>query len=104
MSNNIHLDKLMELSRIRNLGIKKEAVHTILQLYEDIVFRTLLENGHIELENGIIVDVVQLLDRVHVLRGVSYKSSRKYKLKLTMEDKIYKRIEEYYDTLKESIK
>lgn len=97
------LNKLMKHPKVRNLGLKPEAVKAILKAYNDVATTALLENGHIELGNGIIIDVVQLINRVHVLRGTTYQSSRKYKLKLTMEDRMYKKIEEYYDRLQEDI-
>ncbi len=103
MKDNNVIDQLMSSPRIKNLGLKRESVLDILKTYNDIAFNTLLENGHIELGNGMIIEVVQLLDRVHVLRGTPYKSSRKYKLKLTMEDVVYKKIEEYYNRLQEEI-
>lgn len=104
MKSNSLVDKLVNDSSIRRLGLKKESVLDIINSYNDIILDTLLENGSVSLDNGIIIEIVQLLDRVHVLRGVSYKSSRKYKLKLTMEDKIYSKIEEYYDKLQEDIR
>ena len=103
MKSNDVLDKLMQSPRIKSLGLKRESVIDILKTYEDIAFTTLLENGRFELGNGMNLEVVQLLDRVHVLRGIPYKSSRKYKLKLTMEDTLYKKIEDYYEELKEEI-
>lgn len=103
MSENTLIDHMMSHPRIKSLGLKKEAISDILKVYNDVTFSSLLENGHIELGNGMIIEVVKLIDRVHVLRGIPYKSSRKYKLKLTMEDIIYKQIEEYYDKLQEEI-
>ena len=103
MKDNKVLDSLMTNPRIKSMGLKKETVADILKAYNSIVIDTLMENGHIELDNGMIIEIVKLLDRVHVLRGVSYKSSRKYKLKLTMEEVLYRRIEEYYDQLGEDI-
>lgn len=97
------LDSLMDSPRIKSLGLKKESVLDILKTYNQIVLSTLLDTGHVELSNGMIIEVVKLLDRVHVLRGISYKSSRKYKLKLTMEEYLYRKIEEYYDKLGEDI-
>lgn len=103
MDNKSLVDELMNTKKVKSLGLKRESVVEILESYSDIALDKLLENGHVELGNGLIIEVVQLLERVHVLRGVTYKSSRKYKLKLTMEDKIYNRIEEYYNKLKEDI-
>lgn len=104
MSNeNTVIDSLMNHPRIKSLGLRRETILDILKLYNDTAFKHLLDNGHIELGNGMIIEVVQLLDRVHVLRGTVYKSSRKYKLKLTMEDSVYKKIEEYYNQLQEDI-
>lgn len=103
MKENEILDKLMQSPRVKSLGLKRESVLDILDAHEDIIFTTLLDNGRIELGNGIVIEVVQLLDRVHVLRGISYKSSRKYKLKLTMDNTVYDKIEEYYDKLQEDI-
>lgn len=97
------LESLMNSPRIKSLGLKRESVVDILNTYNSIVLDTLLDTGHVELSNGMIIEVVKLLDRVHVLRGISYKSSRKYKLKLTMEDILYRKIEEYYDRLGEDI-
>ena len=103
MKDNGVLSKLMESPRVKSLGLTQESVSDILQSYDDIVFNTLLQNGYIELGNGLIIEIVYILDRIHVLRGIPYKSSRKYKLKLTMEDQVYKKIEEYYDKLQEEI-
>lgn len=97
------LSKLMNSPSVKNIGLKQEAVTNILKAYNDIAIESLLENGYIELGNGMIIEVVQLVDRVHVLRGTPYKSTRKFKLKLTLEDRFYKKIEEYYDRLKEEI-
>lgn len=103
-SNTDILDKLMNSPRVKNLGLKKDSIIDILKNYNDIAFDSLLENGYINLGNGMILEVVQLTDRVHVLRGVSYCSTRKYKLKLTLEDEPYNKIEEYYNKLQEAIK
>lgn len=103
MKDNQVVSKLMNSPRIKNLGLKQESVVDILKAYNDIAFDTLLENGFIELGNGLIIEVVRLLDRVHVLRGTTYKSSRKYKLKMTMEDEVYRKIDEYYTRLQEEI-
>lgn len=103
MKDNKVLEALMNSPRVKSMGLKQESVSDILKIYNNIVIDALLENGHIELSNGMIIEIVKLLDRVHVLRGVSYKSSRRYKLKLTMEDFLYRKIEEYYDQLGEDI-
>lgn len=97
------IERLMNTKSIRNLGVKKEIVESIIQSYNDIALTELLDKGHIELSNGMNIEVVKLIDRVHVLRGIPYKSNRKYKLKLTMEDILYKKIEAYYDKLQEEI-
>jgi len=103
MKDNQLVDKLMQSPKVRRLGLKKDSVLDILKTYNDIAFDALLEQGHLEVGNGMILEIVQLLDRVHVLRGVPYKSSRKYKIKLTMEQSVYEAIENYYDTLQEEI-
>lgn len=103
MKDNDLIEKLMCNPRIKNLGLKKESVVDILKAYNRIAIDTLLENGNVELGNGMSIEIVKLIDRVHVLRGTPYKSSRKYKLKLTMDNTIYKQIEEYYDRLLEDI-
>lgn len=103
MKDNKVLDKLMSNNRIKSLGLKKESIIDILKAYESIAVDHLLENGFIDLGNGITIEVVPLIDRVHVLRGIAYKSSRKYKLKISMEDSIYERVESYYDKLREDI-
>lgn len=97
------LSKLMKSHRVRSLGLKEESLTSIIDSYESALLETLLDNGHIDLGNDIILEVVPLIDRVHVLRGVAYKSNRKYKLKITMGDELYERIENYYDKLKEDI-
>ena len=97
------IEKLMNTPNIRNLGIKREVIECIINNYNELVLDELLSRGHIELNNGMNIEVVRLIDRVHVLRGVSYKSNRKYKLKLTMEDILYKKIEDYYNKLQEEI-
>lgn len=103
MKENNILDKLMETPRIKNLGLKKGSILNILEAYNNIAFDYMLENGYVELGNGMTLEIVQLSDRVHVLRGIPYKNSRKYKLKLTMEDTVYRKIEEYYSKLQEEI-
>lgn len=103
MKSNERISKMMEHPSIRNLGLKDEIISLIVSIYDSVVLDDLLENGHIELDNGMNIEIVKLLDRVHVLRGISYQSNRKYKLKLTMEDALYKRIEEYYDSLLKEI-
>lgn len=97
------LDKVMANPKIKNLGLKKEVISSILNIYNEITFHSLLENGHIDLDNGMSIDIVKISDRIHVLRGITYKSHRKYKLKLSMEEYVYKRIEDYYDKLQEEI-
>lgn len=103
MNNKELLDRLMEDSKIKRSGLTPEVIKYIIKTYNDTSLDMLLENGHVELGNDMILEVVQLTDRVHVLRGTPYKSNRKYKLKLTMEDTVYKKIEEYYDRLKQEI-
>lgn len=103
MSDLNSVENFLQHPKIVNLGIKKESLIALLKLYNDITLRKLLENGRIEIGNGMILEVVQLLDRVHVLRGTPYSSNHKYKLKLTMEESIYKTIENYYNKLEEEI-
>lgn len=103
MKNNKIVDDMMSSTKIKNLGLKRESLEEILDIYSQCLVNNLLENGYIQLDNGFNIEVVLLLDRVHVLRGIQYKSNRKYKLKLTMEENIYKQIESYYDKLKEDI-
>lgn len=97
------LEKLMSDPKIRNLGLKEEVISSIINSYNDRVLDSLLENGHIEINNGMNIEVVRLISRVHVLRGVEYHSNRKYKLKLTMEENLYEKIEKYYDDLEKEI-
>lgn len=103
MKNNTVIDDLMNNPKVKNIGLKRETIVSLLKAYEEVAFNSLLDNGRIELGNGMSIEVIQLLERVHVLRGNTYKSSRKYKLKLTMNDEVYKRIEAYYNKLKEEI-
>lgn len=103
MNNDRIINTLMADSKIKNLGLKEELVSSIIRSYEDLVVDELLDKGYIYLNNGMNIEIVQLTDRIHVLRGIPYQSSRKYKLKLTMDGKLYDRIEEYYERLKEEI-
>lgn len=103
VSNRAILDSLMESPRIRNLGLKEETISDILKVYNNIIIDILLENGTIDLNNGIVLDVVHLLDRVHTLRGINYPNTRKFKLRVTLTDELYKKIEDYYNKLKEDI-
>lgn len=103
MKNDNLVKELMTNPKIKNLGLREEIVASIIDSYSDIMLKSLLDNGHIELNNGMNIEVVRLIDRVHVLRGISYHSNRKYKLKLTMEDELYETIERYYDKLQEDI-
>lgn len=89
--------------KIRNLGLREEIVASIIQSYSDRAIKVLLDNGYINLDNGMYIEVVKLTDRVHVLRGVPYQSTRKYKLKLSMDESLYNKIEKYYDALQEEI-
>lgn len=98
------LDDLMNSPKIRSIGLKKETVSGILKEYDSIILSHLLDNGYIDLGNGLMIEIVRLTDRVHVLRGVPYKSSRRYKLKLNMDESIYTKIKDYYDKLEEDIK
>ena len=97
------IERLLEDKGIKGSSIKKEVVRYIIDKYNEATINELLSKGHIELSNGMNIEIVRLIDRVHVLRGVSYKSNRKYKLKLTMEDNLYNAIESYYDKLQEEI-
>ena len=103
MNNEELVDRLVNSPSIRNSGLKREFIEKILDSYRDHLVDIMLENGYINLGNGFIIEIVKLTERVHVLRGVSYKSSRKYKLKLSMEESIYKKIESYYEGLCEDI-
>ena len=103
MKENEVINNLMKDPSIRRLGLKKDSVVSILKAYSDLALESLLENGNIELGNGLYIDIVKLTDRVHVLRGVPYNSSRKYKLKLTMDNTVYQKIEDYYDALQREI-
>lgn len=103
MINKSLVDKLMNSNRIRNLGLKEGTVIEILESYDSIILDTLLENGVVNLGNGITIDVVHLLDRVHTLRGIPYPNTRKFKLKVTLDDNLYNRIADYYNKLKEDI-
>lgn len=97
------LDTLMNDPKIRNLGLKEEIVSSIIESYSNIAIEELLNNGYLSLNNGMYFEVVKLTDRVHVLRGVPYQSTRKYKLKLSMDESLYSKIEKYYDKLQEDI-
>ena len=103
MINSKILSTLSSNPDIKRLGLSESSLVAILDSYNDILIDNLLENGRIEVGNGLIIEVVKLLDRVHVLRGTTYKSNRKYKLKLTMEDRVYDKIESYYNKLQEDI-
>lgn len=103
MINEKVLDSLMNDPSIRRARTDKDSIIKIIDIYNEMLLESLLENGRIELGNGLIIEVVKLLDRVHVLRGTTYKSNRKYKLKLTMEDRVYEKIESYYNKLLEEI-
>lgn len=103
MKNDPVLDSLMKNPRVRNLGLKEELVSSIIESYSELALENLLNNGYITLSNGMTIEIVQLTDRVHVLRGVSYSSNRKYKLKLTMDESLYNKISDYYEKLKEEI-
>lgn len=103
MKNSDLLSKLMQTPRIKSLGLKEESVSDILSAYANIAFETLLENGKLDVGEDITLEIVQLVERVHVLRGVRYPANRKYKLKITMEDDLYKKIESYYERLREEI-
>lgn len=101
--NNQVIEDLMKHPTIRSLGLTRESIISILRTYNDIALAHLLDHGQINLGNGIDIDVVPLVDRVHVIRGIAYKNHRKYKLKITMDDDIYKTVEEYYNKLREEI-
>lgn len=93
------ITELMSSPIIKSLGIRQDVVENILDTYHDIVLKQLVAAGHIELSNGMNLEVVKLTNRVHVLRGVSYQNTRKYKLKLTMDEDLYAKVEKYYETL-----
>ena len=101
MKNKVILSKLMKTHNIQRLGLKEESVSDILETYESILLDHLLENGILDI--GVVVEVVPLVERIHVLKGVAYNANRKYKLKLTMDDTTYKKVEAYYNKLKEDI-
>lgn len=101
MKENVLLNTLLEDSQIKNSGLKKEFIASILKKYNDIMIDHLLQYGSVEVGNGFYLEVIPLTDRVHVLRNTVYKNNRKYKLKLTMDDEVYTKISEYYDELKE---
>lgn len=103
MSDDQVLNKLMKTSTVRNLGLKEERVKEILDTYHKVLLDELLDNGHVELSNGMNLEIVRLTERVHVLRGIAYSNQRKYKLKLTMMDELYEQVEKYYDDLQEII-
>lgn len=96
-------DRVMEDKSIKNSGLSKKAVLRILEAYNNALLDLLLDQRIVELGNGMYMEIVNISDRVHVLRGVPYKSTRSYKLKLSMDEKIYERISKYYDKLKEEI-
>ena len=103
MTNPSVLEKMMNSPKIKSLGLREESVLSIIEAYESAALETILENGHSDLGNGAILEVVPLIDRVHVLRGVAYRANRKYKLKITLGDDLYEKIEKYYDQLREDI-
>ena len=97
------IERVVDSSFVRNSGLKREFVETILSHYNDAIVSTLLDSGKVELSNGMTISVVHLRDRVHVLRGISYKSNRRYKLKITMDERVYQKIEDHYNQLREDI-
>lgn len=100
---NVAIERFIESPKIKNLGITRETALDILKEYNDVAIGVLLENGYIDLGNGLHLEIVKISDRVHVLRGTVYKSTRQYKLKATMGEDIYKRVDEYYNSLLEEI-
>ena len=93
----------MEHPDIKNLGLRREAIGKILLLYNDLMMRQLIRDSHVELENGFNIEIVPLTPRVHVLRGVTYQSTRNYKLKLTIHSEVYDTINEYYSKFKKEM-
>lgn len=103
MKSNVALERFMNSPKIKNLGITKETAVEILKEYNDVALNVLLEQGYIELGNGLQIEIIKILDRVHVLRGIAYKSTRQYKLKISMDENIYKKVDDYYTSLMEDI-
>ena len=97
------IEKLHKSFTLKNLSLKSSTIDTVIKEYNKAFMNILLEDGCIDINNGLHLEVVQLEKRIHVLRGIAYEGTRDYKLKATMSNEFYKKLDEYYSDLKKGL-
>lgn len=96
-------DKVLEADILRSHNVPPKLINKIIDLYQDALIETLLENGHLYITQDFRVDIVATQPRRYVLRGQEYSSNRVYKLKASIGDPIYEKIREMYDQFREGV-
>lgn len=93
------ISKLKNSKIVRGIGLTEDTVRSLVEEYHNLVIASILENGYYSAGENLCIEVVPITPRIHVLRNKTYRSTRRYKLKITIGDDIYKKIEESYDSL-----
>lgn len=95
------IDKVVENPKIKNSGLKREVLETILDIYNEATFDVLVNEGYVDIGDYYKAELVKIQPRIHVLRGVEYRSRRNYKLRAYLQPRTYQIVEDFYSELEE---
>lgn len=69
--------------------------------YSETLVEFLVQNGYVQINEDLRLEVIPIQPRHYVLKGNKYNSSRSYKLKASMGNPIYDKVVERYDQFRE---
>ena len=95
------MESVLNDKRLKDLHLSSEDLQKIIDVYYDNFLNTLVDCGKVDYKDHFRVSIYALTPRIHVLRGKAYDSTKRYKLKLSIDSTIHNRISEVYDEYKE---
>lgn len=97
----ILIESVLKDKRLKDLNLSEDTLKRIIDVYYDNFLDTLVDCGKVDYQDKFRVSIYALTPRIHVLRGKAYDSTKRYKLKLSIDSTIHNRISEVYDEYKE---
>lgn len=96
-----YLSKVQGVLRRQNKTISKESLSLILEASSKGLLEALRESPTVHVAPFGWFEVTPLARRIHVLRGKTYESHTRYKLKLYMAKDLLENVSEIYDQYRE---
>lgn len=93
------LSKVLESSKVRSIGLRKEIIEELIGIYNKSVVEVMIDEGFVDIDEYCRIEIVKTQSRVHVLRGKEYSSTRTYKLRTHMHDNLYRCVKDSYSLL-----